>query len=112
MSTALLKTAAVAALTATALATTAEAQSRYGSLSGYETVNDCGNACVAPAPVASSRYGSAPVASAPSYDTPVYVDCTQTASCAPVVAQPTTVYTQPTQSYVYTVVGCVYTVVG
>ena len=114
MSTALLKTAAIAAIGVVGLATTANAQSsRYGGHAGsvnghtiasYEGVGtDCApSACAAP--VAASRYGSVQTV-APAYNpAPVIVDCSVFGNpgCAPqhvqsVVSQPTTVYTQPVQ---------------
>jgi len=101
----------IAAFGIAGLATSADAQSRYGSSYGnvydYES-GHCGNAC-APAQLQthSSRYGSAvtqPRYVQPTYVAPqmpiapgpVYVDCRATGTCAP---QPTTVYTQPVQTY-------------
>jgi len=94
---------AVISLAGLSVAVSADAQSsRYGgSVYDYESGQSCGQACAAPAPVATtSRYGS-PVQSAP----PVYVDCRAMGTCAPpapvYAQQPTTVYTQPApvQSY-------------
>lgn len=94
----ILKGSAVAAMTfaAMSIATSANAQSRYGNVADYERGQNCGQACVAPAPKAhtSSRYGhtathTAPMPVAPG---PVYVNCAQMGTCAP---QPSVVYTQP-----------------
>ena len=107
MSTTLLKTAAVAAITFAGLATSAqsaEAQSRYGDIAAYEGVaTNCAPVDCA-APVASTRYGSAPVVQQPvaPMGAPVMVDCSVfgTPGCGqPVIAQPTTVYTQPATTY-------------
>ena len=78
------------------LALTANAQSRYGNIYDYESGRNCGQSCVAPAAAATTRYGT-PVTQAPTYNpAPIYVDCTQTGTCAP---QATTVYTQPAPVY-------------
>lgn len=104
MSTALLKTAAIAAISIAGLAVTANAQSsRYGghTIASYEGVaQDCAPSnCVAPAPLAASRYGSVQTV-APTYNqAPVMVDCSLFAqpACGPqMIIQPQTVYTQPT----------------
>lgn len=105
----------IAAFGIAGLATTADAQSRYGNVYDYES-GKCGHACAAPAPTQSytthtqsSRYGSGvvqqPAYVAPSMPIapgPVYVDCRATGTCAPqpqtVYSQPTT-YTAPVQSY-------------
>jgi len=104
MSTTLLKIAAVSAVSFAAMATSAQAQSRYGDINAYEGSGDCMPSACAPAATAqSSRYGSTTTV-APAYNTaPVYVDCTVTGTCGPaVVAQPTTVYTQPYGQQSYT----------
>lgn len=101
----ILKGSAIAAMTFAAMAVSASANaqsSRYGNVYDYERGQNCGQACVAPAPNAhgSSRYGhtvthSAPIthsAPMPVAPAPVYVDCVTMGTCAP---QPTTVYTQP-----------------
>ncbi len=94
---------AVITLAGMSVAATANAQSsRYGgTVYDYESGQNCGQSCAAPAaPVTTSRYGSTV---APG---PVYVDCRAMGTCAqpaPVYAAPapTTVYTQPApvQSY-------------
>lgn len=99
--TKLLSIGLVASAGAAALAMTANAQSRYGNVYDYESGRNCGQACVAPA--ASARYGTA-VTPAPTYNpAPIYVDCTQTGTCAPqattVYTQPAPVYTQPAPTY-------------
>jgi len=103
MSTALLKTAAIAAISVAGLAVTANAQSaRYGghSIASYEGVgNNCAPAaCEAPIAPA-SRYGSTQTV-APVYNqAPIMVDCSVfgNPACGPqVINQPQTVYTQPT----------------
>lgn len=90
----ILKGSAVAAMTfaAMSIAASANAQSRYGNVADYERGQNCGQACVAPAPQAhtSSRYGH--TASVPVAPAPVYVNCAQMGTCAP---QPSVVYTQP-----------------
>ena len=96
----ILKGSAVAAMTfaAMSLASSANAQSaRYGNVYDYERGQNCGQACVAPAPQqshTSSRYGHTATHTAPMHvaQPPVYVDCAAMGTCAP---QPTTVYTQP-----------------
>ena len=99
--TTLIKTTAIAAITFAALATTAQAQSRYGDITAYEGSGQCAPGACATATttttVQSSRYGSVETV-APTYNSaPVVVDCLQFAQpgCAPVMTQPTTVYTQP-----------------
>ncbi len=91
---------ALSALAFAAMASTANAQSRYADVYDYERGQNCGQACVPAAPVAttSSRYGST-VTTAPAMQVapgPVYVDCTQLGTCAP---QAATVYTAPVQQY-------------
>jgi len=86
------KSGAIAVITLAGLSVTACANaqtSRYGNVYDYESGQNCGQACVAPAPQAhtSSRYGHTNTQAAP-----VYVDCSAMGTCAP---QPTTVYTQP-----------------
>ena len=95
----ILKGSAVAAMTFAAMAVSASANAqsaRYGNVYDYERGQNCGQACVAPAPKAhtSSRYGHTATHSAPMHvaQPPVYVDCAAMGTCAP---QPTTVYTQP-----------------
>ncbi len=93
----ILKGSAVAAMTFAAMAVSASANAqsaRYGNVADYERGQNCGQACVAPAPQnhSSSRYGNTVTHSAPIQAAPVYVDCRATGTCAP---QPTTVYTQP-----------------
>ncbi|MGB6228542.1 MAG: hypothetical protein WBF53_00260 [Litorimonas sp.] len=68
---------------------------RYGGYD-YEAGQNCGAACVAPAPVYTAP---APVTSFPVSPGPVYVDCTQVGTCGSVPAAPTTVYTAPSTSY-------------
>ena len=97
MSTTLFKIAAVTAVSFAAMATSAQAQSRYGDINAYEGAADClPTACEPVVNAPSSRYGSTTTV-APAYNqAPVYVDCSVTGTCAPaVMAQPTTVYTQP-----------------
>lgn len=112
----ILKGSAVAAMTFAAMAVSASANAqsaRYANVYDYERGQNCGQACVAPAPKAhtSSRYGhtmthTAPMPVAPG---PIYVDCAQMGTCAP---QPATVYTQPapvqtyTQSYAQAPANC------
>lgn len=95
----ILKSSAIAAITLAGLSVTASANaqsSRYGNVYDYESGRNCGQACVAPAPMGqtSSRYGNAVTHTAPMHVAPgpIYVDCAQMGTCAP---QPTTVYTQP-----------------
>lgn len=65
----ILKGSAVAAMTfaAMSIAASANAQSRYGNVADYERGQNCGQACVAPAPKAhtSSRYGHTATHTAP-----------------------------------------------
>jgi len=91
----ILKGSAIAAMTFAAMSISAGADaqsSRYGNVYDYERGQNCGQACVAPAPQAhtSSRYGHTTTHTAA--PAPVYVDCAAMGTCAP---QPTTVYTQP-----------------
>ncbi|WP_026942554.1 hypothetical protein [Hellea balneolensis] len=95
----ILKSSAIAAMTLAGLSVTASANaqsSRYANVYDYESGRNCGQACVAPAPMGqtSSRYGNTVTHSAPMHVAPgpIYVDCAQMGTCAP---QPTTVYTQP-----------------
>ena len=107
------KLAALGAVSFAAVATSAQAQSRYGDIVAYEGgAQNCAPSACAPATttVEASRYGSVQTVQ-PAYNAaPVVVDCSVfgTPGCGQqVVAQPTTVYTQPvqqsyTQSYAQT----------
>ena len=105
------KLAALGAVSFAAVATSAQAQSRYGDIMAYEggATNCAPSACATGTTVEASRYGSVETVQ-PAYNAaPVMVDCSvMGAACGPqVVAQPTTVYTQPvqqsyTQSYAQT----------
>lgn len=101
-----LRAGLIASVGVAGLTLTANAQSRYGNVYDYESGQNCGQACVAPAPQtpqANSRYG-APIVAAPTYNpAPVYVDCQQMGTCAPqaavVYTQPAPVYSQPAPVY-------------